>query len=332
MRIKKNIVLLLFLSLSPCNKTLWAAQRAAQCTSQNEKIIQEATGKQLFQIVDNAKTRVFSDDFIIKNAAFLKPISKENAKTEFDSWNELMTCAHKFILDQSTTSPIYIGDIKQLEIVTTYLKNKIELLNNKYGNLFAAGPKQTIIIKKGSSITSLEKNELESMQHELNNYIAGLSAIASHALTTMNKNTVLAKSQGFEEFVDKDPKKILPNYQKILKSYQEANTEKKFNDLLKKSIKEHQKVNYFLEKLEALHYRLKANSDPENLILIIDNVLEKIRKQFPDAITILDSLKLAATNDKASVIIFAEAGALRDTLIRISNQISLILKNTKVKK
>jgi hypothetical protein len=280
--------------------------------------------------IDSAKVAAFATENLIK-AGY--------NKDKINQWNDLMDCSFEYVLAQineKNAPKKYAQYITTLKEINIFLKNTIKGINK----LYSTDPR------------SLQANTegLKVVKKYLKSDIKATNAIFSSSF----KNIVdkVGVPEEWKRNIDKDLKSIFPNYETFFATYEKAKklTENKeltpkelgyfLNIALKipykqgKPLAEEHAANNFVDLLEKFAYRvdqdLKASffgsSKKEKILTESLEIIEGLKKLYPQMIPRTYFLRLPLTKDISSLIMLGFSGSLNSIASALKRNINTLLK------
>ncbi len=300
----------------------------SDCSKTTQELITKATPARMQQVIDSYKNAVFG----MGNDSLIKAGYDEKA---FETWEDLLECAHEWIKEQvnQKKSPAhYKTAITNLRMVNEFLKIKIPQLKTKYALIIEKKNKKTgtidIDANKLKIFSSIDVAQLADLEKNLEKYSGLANTINATALSTILNNTPVPTS--WTGNIEKNPAKILPNYQTFFKSYSNIKTALNHDP---------DKFLYFLQTQNIpLHDSIDAAivmEQMEQFIFIKKNakeaqeVLNRIREIYPKILSNKEVGQLVATQDKASMIIYSEAEVLALICDRLLQEVHQLVQAMK---
>ncbi|MDR3646658.1 MAG: hypothetical protein P4L22_03900, partial [Candidatus Babeliales bacterium] len=283
--------------------------------------LQKASAIQIFQKIDSTKIKVFSTDSLIRSG-----VSQEG----FNEWETLTKVANELvnqeIQNDSENFKKYKDYLHSINLVFSFINKSINSLHQKYKDLYvkASDESKKPILKIGSRSFSLD--DLKEIKD-----IVDLSKIHANQMNKINSITFKNLTNGVaipkpwsNQFYDEKGKiinadEIMDNYKGFLNSYKK---QKDFNEFMEINNITNTKVSeQVINKLEQILYVMnekiktnKKNKEREENIILVNQIIDKIRESFPKIISGLQGVLFNSTDDKTSMILFAQSGAFESVL------------------
>lgn len=300
--IKKDIILALVSS-----QFFLMGSLSAQCPPEIRQKVFE--GNNVEAIIATAQVAAFSSDSLVTSGLDAKG---------FAYWQGLMACAHDYVNQQvatKKTAAAYKGYTADLSAITDYISATINYIKKNH--------------------TSLTKAQFSLLSSNVEDQLGKVQRIEAFALRSI-VNAPTARFDTWKTMLPTDVNKIFPNYKDFFKKYDEAKKKtnsfahyNSFMNFLKDNkFTTEKSVTTLANQLEQLAYRLNLDSNNASWYSDIfgtttekktssakaSEILGFILNAYPLLITSLFYDKLTSNQDKASKIIFSEAGALDSAL------------------
>lgn len=271
-----------------------------------EDRIDKATAMGLFQVLEGAKIIPFSKDYLIKDG-----IQDKDLK----NWDDVTLYANTLAAKQ------YSKDLKLISQVYRFLKDAVNALHSAYSTLgFSRVGKKLIVNSGKKTFSQQELNEIKKVIDLSAKYQNDVRAIYKKMIRPVAPSKNWTKKFYKRENDIKDADAVWPGYVKMLD---------KLTSNFQSEIGDASKAKDILNKLDAVEYimkeKLKKKEDDarrKNHTKVL-NLIEKIRRQFPEIVSDLDLDKLRSL-DKISIIVFAQAGTYESVLGALNREAQAI--------
>lgn len=315
------------------------------CTEEMQKTIDQAMPYELYGILDREKNAAFKEETALKNGFDQQALQK---------WNNLVECCHITVVNLVEKNQLpkqYTQYIVQLNETNDFIKNTINTIHTKYislnqkngGTLFE---KINQLNKKDSSQDKLPF--LLNIKKEINKHINTMSIVMSMALKQINAQVTIPAE--WKLTIPATINEIFPCYKEFFASYYRAKktspqqlTSKgliyflKITKIFTSKCLSHihddaAKASALVDILEKIQYRIQEdmkksifNKSRKKMLDASEEIIQQLQTYYPQMITELYFKKLTLTNDKASIILFAEAKGLISILENIKKEINKII-------
>lgn len=298
---KKGIVLLFIslpLFLIPC--------LYPQCPQEVKRKLFGASAEETRHIIESAKVAAFSSDTLL---------TKGLDQKSFVLWQGLLECAHDYVneqVDAKKAPAIYKSYTKQLKDITNFMYATINYIVEHQGNI--------------------NKDQLTTLSTNVGNELKNVQRIEVFSSRTIVNDSNLKVSDAWKKRVPADLDKIFPTYKTFFKAYDDAKKKTNgfaqnnsfINFLNANNFKTERDVTFLADKLEQFIHRIDLDiknapwysitSEKKSYLAKAQDVIGYILNAYPLLITGSHFEKLTISQDKASLIIFLEAGALESAL------------------
>ncbi len=322
------------------------------CTEEMQKTVAQATPYELYGIIDTTKSATFPEGSLLKNG-----LNHE----ELQKWDNLIECCHLVVtnfIENNQAPQRYAYYVAQLNETTDFIKNTINAVHKKYSLLVEENSlreKIKQLIKKDSSHEKLQY--AYTLKTEISNHIKKISPIISMTLKKINEDVSTPDEWklGIPATIDA----ILPCHKDFFNSYYLAkktapnkqlnsseliyflNITKIFKSKCLKNVhySDTAKAAALVDILEKLNYRLEEdikkslfNKARKKMLGASKEIIQALLSHYPQMITAIYFKKLPLTQDKASIILFAEAKDLISILEELIKEIHQIITKRPQKK
>lgn len=301
---------------------------------------QQASAYTIFQRLDALKIKTFSTNSFIRNGLDTNNIQ---------DWKTLTNAANQFI-DQQKIDPSqakihtqYRMYAHMLYLMLNEFTNDVASLNEKYKKLYKkpADESQKTILDVGSTFFSAAAlKELENIKTSLQDKFDQAKKIRIEALNNIIKNTA-TPSQWSEVFYDEKGEQwqryaetwtlfgkkeriinaadLMPDYKKFLSDYKK---QKNVDEFMKKykitdKISAEKTINLLDQIASIMQEKLTENPKDktrQNDLKTVQEITDNLNATFPDIMSRLREAKFSVTTDKASMILFVQAGAYESVI------------------
>ena len=316
------------------------------CTEETQKAVIQATPYELYGILDTAKNDAFPERSLLKNG--LNP-------EELQKWDNLIECCHLAIvhfIEKDLAPQRYAQYVAQLNETTDFIKNTINTLHKKYSLLTA---EENSFLEKIKHLTQKDVSHeilqnLYTLKGEIANHITRISPIISMTLKKINEEITVPEE--WKLTIPATIDAILPCHKDFFNSYYHAkktspnqqlssseliyflNITKIFKSKCLKNVhySDTAKAAALVDVLEKLNYRLEDdikkslfNKSRKKMLIASKEIIQALLSQYPQMITDTYFKKLPLTQDKASIILFAEAKGLISVLEDLTQEVNQII-------
>ena len=320
------------------------------CDEITQKKIAETSPFLLYRLIDTTKSGTFND------SSFIEKGLKRDASAH--EWDSLIECCHLMTLHEvkhKKAPSLYEDSLSQLNAASDFINHTVSALHKKYAALFKK--KKNLFALFYTQIPVSEKSYLENIKKQLNEHSKILHNIIRHSLKTIDQGTKI--SAEWQKNVPQSLDIIFPQYKKFFKSYVKANNQGAMTPLqllyflqITKTLqapllknrykKEIDKAAAFVDVLDQFIYRLQEDikqsnsastiNEKKKLLAASQEIIQKLSTLYPHMVTNVYFVKLPLTNDKASIVLYAEATVLMNLIETITEEVNFLLTNIKNEK
>ncbi len=252
----------------------------------------------------------------------LDPDAVKEGRVSTKDWRDSTKVAGEIVVDavnRKKAPDVYKKYVRDLNRIFRSLKRMLTNLRDKY-NLKAGMP---------AGAFSLElKTYLKAVKTKIDASLKKTATMVGKSLDTIDKKTPVPDVWK-QELKGKKVKDVFPKIDKFIKDYMAAKT----RDKKERTIKQYDTGKFFIEsitgKLErAIYIEQQKSIITRNKKRLADakETLKDVRKQFPRVVSPLMLAKLGIVTDKASMIILAQAEALRGALEVLKKELEPFFK------
>lgn len=292
----------------------------------------------IFNAIESTKVAAFATD---------NPIKKGFDDAQVKKWNSLLDCCFDYTMKQiqeKKAPRIYMNSIHRLQEINNYVQDAVNDLQRDYkaNPLFA---KSTFL-----SVKKNVKNDMRTTQEIFSACFKNI--ITSPSIVSEWQKAADIDIKEWKQEASKSLQAIFPHYETFFITYEKAKA-LTGNDTLApselgyflqiaakmpyrqgKKLAEERAAEVFLDKLEKFSYKLEqdlksffgATSQKKLLLQNSSEIIEGIKKLYPQIISKSYRIKLTLSKDAASVMLLAISGALNGVLNSIKLDINKLLK------
>ncbi len=312
------------------------------CDSETQNKIEQATPFSLFGMIDTAKISAFDTEDLIKNN--LNP-------EKIRAWDAMFACDHLYIThlaDHQHTFESYKQYCTDMDKTNDFIKNSLRTLHKKFASVFEK--KRSLMPAFKNGLSSSDYQYIHQLKREITSHEQKMKSIIGVALQKIDIGLPTP-----DEWYTKNPpsiKDLFPCYKEFFNSYYEAkNSAKKerlstqellyfititnvFNSKCLKTMHhdEVSKAAAIVDVLKKMQYQLEHEAiksisvrERTRILTASKEIIEGLQTAYPHMITEFHFKKLSLTNDKASIIIFAQAKSLLSVLDDLVKKINQLL-------
>lgn len=320
------------------------------CKPETQTLINEAKPYALFGIIDAAKINAFYPETFIE-----KGLSSE----ELAQWDDLIECCNLFVtqhIEKNMAHQKYQNYMAQLAEATDFIKNSIRTLHKRFSQLKTdeASFLQKLQQLTKNTFSPQDQQYLYALKNEMLRYHKTISIILGTILKTINLTVPTQPEWNLK--VPAQIEAFFPCYKKFFESYDTAkkssggktlnaqeliyfiNITNIFHERCLKDIHfdDVSKAAALVDVLEKINYRLEEEikkssltKEQANMLAASKEIIEGLFAIYPQMITDTYFKKLSLTNDKASIILFAQAKSLLSVLEDLQKEVNKILLKLK---
>lgn len=337
----QNKFFIFFIIVSLQSNFIWTAGHGngsqAKAANEMKSRVQSASAVELLQVFESQKTTAFGKNKLIKEGLPAKDLK---------GWNDLIPAAHELVqkaVDSQTAPVEYKTYVETLLKIYAFIQDSIKELQNKYATAFVKVEGKDVIDVSAIVANQNDLDRLKKILADTIYYLRHVQSINAHTLKKIENDPYperwtreLYSSKG----KIKDANQIFKDYKKFLENFEKFGRNnfdefKKKNGITNKN--EADKIIDLLEKVQfIMQEKLKIdknNQERQENIELIKEIINRIHEWFPNIVSPLTMDKLNATQDKASMVIFAESGAYESTLTPLAREVQTLIEllNAKLK-
>lgn len=289
------------------------------------KQIDEASAMRMFQTLEGAKIVAFSKDHLIKGGLEDKDLR---------SWTDLTNSSNEYVQKQIEIGNLpshYTRGLESLAHVFDFLKENIVDLHQKFGDSIVKDGARYRAKVSAEQLNDAEKERIKRIKEKAVLIKKEIASLSGGLFQAIEKNTPIPTSWSsslYEKGKIKNASAILKNYEKVIADF---NTISRDQFVQTYQLNQKMKPLELIDKLEKVAFimgekqKTKPTQEREAQRSDIFKIIAFIKDRNPDLMSSLQQHKFGATEDKGTIILFAQAGAYEAVLSQFIRELEQLL-------